>query len=69
MKKRRDTTTASGVAGVNRTAAGTGTTTTGTTGATTPPAGPNVYSSKTPKVPNVKSTSKRVDWENEWGIK
>jgi LPXTG-motif cell wall-anchored protein len=54
MKKRRDTTTASDVAGVtgmDRTAAGTGTTTTGTTGPTTPPAGPNVYSSKDPKGP------------------
>jgi hypothetical protein len=49
MKKRRDTTTTSGVAGVDRTA--TGTTTTGTTGATTPPAGPNVYSTKDAKNP------------------
>ena len=49
MKKRRGTTTTSGVAGVDRTAAGTGTTPTGTTGATTPPAGPNVYSSKDSK--------------------
>ena len=51
--KKRGAATASGVAGVNRTATGTttGTTTTGTTGATTPPAGPNVYSSNDPKGP------------------
>ena len=50
MKKRGATTTASGVAGVNRTGAGMtmGTKTTDTTD-TTPPAGPNVYSSKDPK--------------------
>ncbi len=48
MKKRGTTTTASGVAGVNRTGAGMtmGAKTTGTTDATTPPAGPNVYSTK-----------------------
>ncbi len=53
MKKRRGATTASGVAGVDRTAAGTGTTTTGTSGARTPPAGPNVYSSKDSKNPKL----------------
>jgi hypothetical protein len=47
MKKKRGTITASGVAGVNRTAAGT--TTTGTTSPSSPPAGPNVYPAKDPK--------------------
>ena len=51
--KKRNTPTASGLAGVDRTATGTttGTTTTGTTGTTTPPAGPNVYSTKDSKNP------------------
>jgi drug/metabolite transporter (DMT)-like permease len=51
MKKRGSATTASGVAGVDRPAAGTTTTgtTTGTTGTVTPPSGPNVYSSKDPE--------------------
>jgi hypothetical protein len=51
--KKRGATTASGAAGVNRTAAGTtaGPTTTGTTGSTAPPAGPNVYPSKDPNDP------------------
>ena len=49
--KKRGATTASGVAGVTRTATGTtaGPTTTGTTDRTTPPAGANVYSSKDSK--------------------
>jgi hypothetical protein len=44
MKKKQGATTASGVAGVNRTAAGT--TTTGTTSPSNPPEGPNVYPAK-----------------------
>jgi hypothetical protein len=53
MKKKRGATTASGVAGVNQTAARTtpGPTTTGTTGPSNPPAGPNVYPSKDSKDP------------------
>jgi hypothetical protein len=49
--KKRGATTASGVAGVNRTAAGTttGPTATGTTGSSNPPAGPNVYPAKDSK--------------------
>jgi hypothetical protein len=49
--KKRGATTASSVAGVNRTAAGTtiGPTATGTTGSSNPPAGPNVYPAKDPK--------------------
>jgi hypothetical protein len=53
MRKRGSATTASGVAGLDRTATGTttGTGTTGTTstGTVTPPSGPNVYSSKDPE--------------------
>ena len=51
MKKRRGAKTASDVAGVNRTAAGTTTrpTTTGSTSPSNPPAGPNVYPAKDPK--------------------
>jgi hypothetical protein len=47
MKKKRGATTASGVAGVNRTAVGT--TTTGTTSPSNPSAGPNVYPAKDSK--------------------
>ena len=47
MKKKRGATTASGVTGVNRTAAGT--TTTGATSPSSPPAGPNVYPAKDSK--------------------
>jgi hypothetical protein len=51
MKKKHGATTASDVAGVNRTAAGTttGPTTTGSTGPSNPPAGPNVYPAKDSK--------------------
>jgi hypothetical protein len=47
MKEKRGTTLASGVAGVNRTAAGT--TTSGLTSPSNPPAGPNVYPAKDSK--------------------
>ena len=47
IKKKRGATTASGVAGVNRTAAGM--TTTGATSPSNPPAGPNIYPAKDSK--------------------